>query len=493
MNTSFFGELLQTISERGRSLIDRTRERRGVTPESTENLVDLCEELLSNRGEASGAALAREILARYADLTIGPRIAFFESLATKFGTDRARIEAAIQAWHDVPTDAAAAIHEAAEPRRQELLRRLNLAPQGTNALVEMRGQLLDVLARREDLAAVDADFEHLFSSWFNRGFLVLRRIDWSTPAVVLEKIIRYEAVHQIRDWDDLRARIDPPDRRCYAFFHPALVDEPLIFVEVALTRDIPRGIAPILATKREPMDPERATTAVFYSISNCQRGLAGVSFGSFLIKQVVAEVCREMPRLSTFVTLSPVPGFAAWLARQRASAAPTIPGGRPRRARGARRREMVGEPGVIEQLREPMLRAAATYFMVGRTAGGAPDRSGRPLPSRQRRAAGAARLAGRPLRARPQAVLRPDGQLPLRPRRHRKEPRGLCRKPRRHRRRRDPEAGPAVARPRAGGGVGVGRSAGTLLIARLTEQCQQPLRCRCFWDFAPQRVRWLLR
>jgi malonyl-CoA decarboxylase len=372
MNTSFFGELLQTISDRGRSLIDR-RERRHVTPESTANLVDLCEELLSNRGEASGAALAREILALYGELTIGPRIAFFESLATKFGTDKSRIEAALQAWRGAPSDAnAAAIHEASEPRRQELLRRLNLAPQGTKALVEMRGQLLDVLSRREDLAAVDSDFEHLFSSWFNRGFLVMRRIDWSTPAVILEKIIRYEAVHQIRDWDDLRARIDPPDRRCYAFFHPALVDEPLIFVEVALTRDIPRGIAPILATKRELLDPERATTAVFYSISNCQRGLAGVSFGSFLIKQVVAEVGREMPRLSTFVTLSPVPGFAAWLTRQRASAAPTIPEA-DRAALSALDSDNWWESqGAIEQLREPMLRAAATYFMAGRTASGAP-------------------------------------------------------------------------------------------------------------------------
>jgi malonyl-CoA decarboxylase len=372
MNTSFFGELLQTISDRGRSLIDR-RERRGVNSQSTANLVDLCEELLSNRGEASGAALAREILALYSELTIGPRIAFFESLANKFGPEKSRIEAALQAWRDAPSDiAAAAIHEASEPRRQELLRRLNLAPQGTKALVEMRGQLLDVLSRREDLAAVDSDFEHLFSSWFNRGFLVMRRIDWSTPASILEKIIRYEAVHQIRDWDDLRARIDPPDRRCYAFFHPALIDEPLIFVEVALTRDIPRGIAPILATRREPLDPDRATTAVFYSISNCQRGLAGVSFGSFLIKQVVAEVGREMPRLSTFVTLSPVPGFAAWLTRQRASAAPTIPEA-DRTALSALDSDNWWESqGAIEQVREPMLRAAATYFMAGRTASGAP-------------------------------------------------------------------------------------------------------------------------
>jgi malonyl-CoA decarboxylase len=200
-------------------------------------LAELCEELLSGRGEASGAALAGEILAKYAALTTGPRIAFFEALATRFGPDQEALQAAIQAWQAAPSDKSAAeVHAAAESRRQELLRRLNLAPGGTAALVRMREGLLAALDRRTDLAAVDADFVHLFSSWFNRGFLVLRRIDWSTPAMILEKIIRYEAVHEIESWEDLRRRIDPPDRRCYAFFHPALVDEPLIFVEVALTR-----------------------------------------------------------------------------------------------------------------------------------------------------------------------------------------------------------------------------------------------------------------
>ena len=158
----------------------------------------------------------------------------------------------------------------------------------------MREQLTDAMDHRDDLAVIDNDFVHLFSSWFNRGFLVLRRIDWSTSASILEKIIRYEAVHEIRDWEDLRRRIDLPDRRCYAFFHPALVDEPLIFVEVALTREIPDAIAPILSDKRELVDPERAATAVFYSITNCQRGLAGVTFGHFLIKQVVEEVSPRM-------------------------------------------------------------------------------------------------------------------------------------------------------------------------------------------------------
>ena len=373
MNTSFFGEMLQTISERGRLLIERARERRERPIETTESLADLCEELLSNRGEASGVALAREILSRYSELTIGPRIAFFEALATRFGSDSKRIEAAMEAWRTMPSDAAAAeLHAAAEPRRQELLRRLNLAPQGTKALVEMRGQLLDALTRRDDLSALDGDFAHLFSSWFNRGFLVLRRIDWSTPAVILEKIIRHEAVHEIRDWDDLRARIDPPDRCCYAFFHPALVDEPLIFVEVALTRDIPGAIAPILAIKRERLDPDRATTAVFYSISNCQRGLAGVSFGSFLIKQVVAEVSRDMPRLSTFVTLSPAPNFASWMTRALLQPSPVLAEADRAALAALERSEWWNDAALIDDLHEPMLRAAATYYMSGRNSSGAP-------------------------------------------------------------------------------------------------------------------------
>ena len=316
MNTSFFGELLQTISERGRALL--ARDRRGEASARSENLVELAEDLLSGLGEASGVALAREILGRYGKLTTGPRIAFFEALSSRFGVDPTRMGQAIAAWQDKPGDRTAAqLHAASEPRRQELFRRLNLAPGGTAALVRMREQLLDVLDHRDDLAAVDDDFVHLFSSWFNRGFLVLRRIHWSTPASVLEKIIRYEAVHEIGDWEELRRRIDPTDRRCFAFFHPALVDEPLIFVEVALTRDIPGAIAPILASGREMVGSDKMRTAVFYSISNCQRGLAGVSFGNFLIKQVVEDISRELPKLTSYVTLSPVPNFASWLARER--------------------------------------------------------------------------------------------------------------------------------------------------------------------------------
>jgi len=368
--TSFFSDMLQSIADRGRALIHRREPAR----ERSAGLVELCEALLSGRGEASGVALARDILARYATLTIGPRIAFFEALDTTFGHDRNRIDAAIAAWRQSPTAAnAAELNRASEPRRLELFRRLNLAPGGTAALVRMREQLMDAMDHREDLAAIDADFIHLFSSWFNRGFLVLRRIDWSTPALILQKIIRYEAVHQIRDWDDLRRRIDLPDRRCYAFFHPALVDDPLIFVEVALTREIPGAIAPILADKRDVVDPERATTATFYSITNCQRGLAGVSFGHFLIKQVVEEVSREFPRMSTFVTLSPAPNFAEWLKRERGQEASLVLDDEDREALTA-----LDNPDwwrveeTCERVREPLLRAAAWYYLRARNGRGLP-------------------------------------------------------------------------------------------------------------------------
>jgi malonyl-CoA decarboxylase len=312
MTNAFFSDLLASISERGRTLLRRNGSS-DATQEASD-LVELCEALLSGRGEASGTAMAREVLDRYRHLDEAGRLSFFETLARNYGPDRGKLAQAIEAWRAQPSDEDASdLHFVSEPRRQELIRRLNRAPGGTSALVAMRADLLSVIKGHKDLAALDRDVSHLLASWFNRGFLVLRRIDWSTPANILEQIIRYEAVHEIRDWDDLRRRIDPVDRRCYAFFHPALVDEPLIFVEVALTEQIPSAIAPLLAEDRQLVAIERARTAVFYSISNTQRGLGGISFGSFLIKQVAEELRRELPKLDNFVTLSPVPGFMQWL------------------------------------------------------------------------------------------------------------------------------------------------------------------------------------
>ena len=367
-SNAFFSDLLASISERSRTLLRRA----GAATEKPDapQLIALCEALLSGRGEASGTAIAREVLDRYHDLDEASRLAFFESLTRDFGPDRERLAQAIESWRAQPNDGdAGELHFASEPRRQELIRRLNRAPGGTGELVAIRADLLDAMPGNEALQALDRDVVHLLSSWFNRGFLVLRRIDWSTPANILEQIIRYEAVHEIRDWDDLRRRIEPIDRRCYAFFHPALIDDPLIFVEVALTETIPGAIAPLLAKDRPLVAIERARTAVFYSISNTQRGLGGISFGNFLIKQVVEELRRELPRLENFVTLSPVPGFVKWL--QQGSDAPLAEDERAVLADLARP-DWFEQSEVTAQLRSVLEPLAAYYFLKARTPKGRP-------------------------------------------------------------------------------------------------------------------------
>ncbi|MBR0775518.1 malonyl-CoA decarboxylase [Bradyrhizobium diazoefficiens] len=366
MANAFFSDLLATISERGRTLLRRSDG--ADTRQDADGLIALCHALLSGRGEASATAMAREVLDRYQELDAAARRAFFEALVRDFGPDRERLSEAIEKWRADPSDEdASALHFASEPRRQELIRRLNRAPGGTGELVQMRADLLGMMNGHTDLAALDRDASHLLSSWFNRGFLVLRRIDWSTPANILEKIIRYEAVHEISDWDDLRRRIDPVDRRCYAFFHPAMVDEPLIFVEVALTEAIPAAIAPLLAVDRQHLPIERARTAVFYSISNTQRGLGGISFGSFLIKQVAEELRRELPKLENFVTLSPVPGFMQWVKQDNDL---------PLSDEDRETLKLIDEPGWFEdaiataKLRAVIEPLAAHYFLKARTPKG---------------------------------------------------------------------------------------------------------------------------
>jgi malonyl-CoA decarboxylase len=370
MDTTFFADLLTTISERGRAVLGRS----GGNGASAVDLPELCQKLVSRRGEASGVAIASEILARGDALGGDERKDFMLHLAHKFGPDVARLERAIVVWQKSQSaEALIELHAAAEPKRQELIRRLNLSPGGTQKLVRMREELFRHRGRHPALTALEADFAHLLSSWFNRGFLVLRRIDWSTPANILEKIIRYEAVHAIGDWDDLRRRIEPEDRRLFAFFHPQMVDEPLIFVQVALTDHIPDAIEPLLHLERATMLAGDATTAVFYSISNCQEGLKGISFGSFLIKQVVEDLKRELPRLRTFVTLSPVPGFASWLARERAKGAPRGLDESCRAALAALEdRDWASTDDKVEQLRVPLLSAAALYLVESRNPNGKP-------------------------------------------------------------------------------------------------------------------------
>ena len=366
LNTSFLNDFLSAVAERGRALLELRRQR-GLAGEP---VTELLEALISERGEASGVAIAREILSSWERLDSDGRERFLKTLAERFGPDAEALERAISAYQAEPgPKTAAALHAASAGRREELIRRLNLAPGGTAALIHMREDLLGRLRTSPELALLDNDFEGLFTSWFNRGFLEMHRIDWSTPAAILEKIIRYEAVHPIHGWDELRRRIDVPDRRCYAFFHPALPDEPLIFVEVALTREIPGAITPILAQSREIVPPQQATTAVFYSISNCQAGLKGISFGHFLIKQVVEEIVRDLHDLKTFVTLSPVPGFAGWVARLRRDEATPLLTAESRAALEALDDPAWSErPETVEALKKVLMPLAASYFVSARNS-----------------------------------------------------------------------------------------------------------------------------
>ena len=375
MNVSFLQELLNTVAEQSRALLPKALFGAGVE----DDVEALAKGLMSVRGEASGVAIARQLLNALRKTSSQDRRAFFHFLADEFQPDARAVASAAKAYLERPSPATlAALQSCAESPRLEFFRRLNLAPGATAEIVELRHEVLRYASNDEGMAALDGDLQHLLHTWFNRGFLVLRRIDWQTPAAILEKIIAYEAVHEIKGWDDLRRRLDPVDRRCFAFFHPALVDEPLIFVEVALMAGIPAAIAPVLEARHrdEPLN-EPPATAVFYSISNCQDGLKGISFGNFLLKQVVEELGRELPSLKTFVTLSPVPSFARWLDRALADT-----GDLNISAEDRRNLAMLRDPRWIEvasargpqsdAIKSSLMALAAVYFLSARSADGRP-------------------------------------------------------------------------------------------------------------------------
>lgn len=291
------------------------------------------------RDEAAARSLAEVVVRRYDRLRApdasDERRSLFRFLASSFGPDPAALDVAIATWNqDRSPDAANSLWRAAEAPRLDVFRAINLADDGIHTLLRMRGDLLDL--RDPGLAAVQHDLAYLLASWFNRGFLELRGIDWTTPAMTLEKLIEYEAVHEIRGWDDLRRRLQD-DRRCYGFFHPSLPAEPLIFVEIALLDGLATNIADVIDAPTP--DPSRAgppDTAIFYSITNCQPGLRGIPLGDFLLKQVIDELRRTVPSLTRFSTLSPVPGLRAWAEGEGAGPGDVDEGDDPLRALTAR-------------------------------------------------------------------------------------------------------------------------------------------------------------
>ncbi len=377
---SWIERLWSSVADRGRSYADVLQPKAPQPP--IDSACQFAAALLSERGEASGAAVARELQIALRQLTPADRLEFYRYLAENFLPPEAGLRAAAQAYLAEPTpERATQLAEAAEPARQELLRRMNMAQGGTAALVAMRKDLLSHLRAEPALRPLDSDLRHLFASWFNRGFLELRRIDWQTPAAVLEKLITYEAVHEIHGWDDLRRRL-ASDRRCFGFFHPALPGEPLIFVEVALTTGLASSIQPLLqrdgdeaATRSQE---HSADTAIFYSISNCQDGLRGVSFGNFLIKQVVEELKAELPGIVRFSTLSPLPGFRRWLDKQLTSGETLLLDGE-RTALGMDFAAALGtvrwweDAALTEALREPLTRLCAQYLTTPAAKGGPAD------------------------------------------------------------------------------------------------------------------------
>ncbi|MCG8444785.1 MAG: malonyl-CoA decarboxylase [Hyphomicrobiales bacterium] len=361
---SYLQDLLSSIFERGAHLTGLVS-----APDQQASITTLCHDLLSMRGEASGTRVAGDILNLYRTLDGDQKTAFFQHLADDLDVDPDAVTEAAAAYAEARSPGALTrLLTVSEPARQEILRRLNMAPGGTAELVRMRTDLLVRLRDHPELRRVDIDFEHLFSSWFNRGFLVLRPIDWATPAYILEKIIEYEAVHEIGDWNELRRRLEPKDRRCFAFFHPAMPDEPLIFVEVALTRDLASSVQALLNGDREEVPENEATTAIFYSISNCQKGLRGVTFGNFLIKQVASDLASELPSLTTFATLSPIPGYRRWLEAEATTGDPMA----------ADAQERLADPGWIlddgpEAEAERLLTGlAGRYFLEAKRGDGKP-------------------------------------------------------------------------------------------------------------------------
>jgi malonyl-CoA decarboxylase len=291
---------------------------------TTDRAIECCRALVSDRGDVSGARIATQAFDAYRQLAGTPLTAFFDRLASEFAPDPDLVRQRAAAYLGDPSERnLQRLGHAVESPRRELFRRLNWAPGGTAALIDMRARVLAGVGHNPSWAAIDADLVELLTAWFHTAFLEFRRIDWRTSDVVLEKLIEYEAVHQIRDWRELERRLQP-DRRCFALFHPALPDEPLIFTELAFTSELSARVQPLLDPESPVLDAGSCTCAMFYSISSCHKGLHGVPFGTALIRQVVEALEAEFPRLTTFATVSPVPGFRAWLTAAAAADDPRL-------------------------------------------------------------------------------------------------------------------------------------------------------------------------
>ncbi len=299
-------EIISSIADVGQKLF----KKKELKKDDLETIISLCDDLISNKGAAFGITVARDITDLYQTLSPENKILFFKKINEKYKPSHTKVTEAIENYQKTQNDKNLyKLFVTSEGKRRELFKRMNMAPNGISTIVSLREDLLKILDENKDLVPLDDDLRELFKSWFNPGFLKLAKITWETKAAVLEKIMKYERVHEIKDMDELKRRLGE-DRRFFSYFHPALEDEPIIFVQVALTNGLGKSIQEI--TKPRSDGDQKYDTATFYSISNCQEGLSRVTLGNFLIKRVVFEIQEELPNIKHFGTLSPIPGFRDW-------------------------------------------------------------------------------------------------------------------------------------------------------------------------------------
>jgi malonyl-CoA decarboxylase len=353
----FAKNIFESIADAGENFLDFTG-LRGTPPQK---LINLSEDLISHKGVASGIALARVVVNRYQSLNDKQKLAFFKDLKKSILTDIPAIKKLAEEFVSKPDEASLKkLSDQLKSKCQVLFSRMNMAPDGTKAIVSLRKDLLRFLPDNPELKVIDDDLKVLLTTWFNPGFLELRKIDWDTEASILEKIIRYETVHNIDNWNDLKQRL-VENRRCFAYFHPALEDEPLIFVEVALTKGIASSVQTILNEKTGEID--KMDTAIFYSINNCQRGLRGIPLGNFLIKRVVAEINQEIPGIRKFSSLSPVPGFTKWLIKQTDLKKSQLPEIDKRMLMLLNKENWHEDERALKELKKPLIKACAHYLV----------------------------------------------------------------------------------------------------------------------------------
>lgn len=362
-------------SDRGNAPVPLATHVARIVPPDCRAWKDQLHQLLRLKDESSMLTLATELLDHYESFADEEKLVFFNHLLAEFRADADQLAAAIECYQLDPNPAnVQQLNAASVPARRALFEIFNMTLGGTERLVQMRADLLGFVREYKALKAVDSDLQVLFSSWFNRGFLSLERISWETPAFVLERLMKYEAVHKIAGWDDLRKRVSS-GRRCYAFFHPALPHEPIIFVQVALVEQMSSSVDDIIRSDVPPVDETEANTAIFYSISNCQLGLRGIAFGDLLIKQVVEQIKADLPQVNTFATLSPVPGFGKWLAKaDKASELPDLSESEQELLKALLDQSDTAWPDDVAQCKqlEPLLKRLCAHYMVSAKSGTQP-------------------------------------------------------------------------------------------------------------------------